>query len=51
MPENLTIEQFNQLMSQLAESWQTQNTEAALDCFTKDAIYMEPPPGLCDERH
>jgi hypothetical protein len=30
-------------MSQLAQSWSTQNTDAALSCFTMDAIYMEPP--------
>ena len=43
MSVNFTFAQFSRLMSQLADSWQSQNTEAALNCFTKDAVYMEPP--------
>ncbi|WP_420631860.1 nuclear transport factor 2 family protein [Candidatus Leptofilum sp.] len=43
MTSKLTDDQFIQLMTQLANSWTTQNSQAALDCFTQDAIYMEPP--------
>ena len=34
---------FRALLQRLADAWQTQNTQAGLDCFTADAIYMEPP--------
>jgi ketosteroid isomerase-like protein len=30
-------------MGRLARAWTEQDTEAALACFTPDAIYMEPP--------
>ena len=43
MPDNLSFAQFNQLMTQLAESWTEQKTENALDCFSEYAVYMEPP--------
>jgi ketosteroid isomerase-like protein len=31
------------LMNRLAAAWSTQDTDAGLDCFTEDAVYMEPP--------
>ena len=34
---------FYALARRLATAWSEQNTEAAVDCFTPDAIYMEPP--------
>jgi hypothetical protein len=40
---SLSLQTFFQLMTRLAEAWSTQDTEAALACFCKDAIYMEPP--------
>lgn len=30
-------------MQQLARAWSEQNTHMALDCFTEDAVYIEPP--------
>jgi ketosteroid isomerase-like protein len=30
-------------MARLADAWSCLDTEAALDCFTDDAIYMQPP--------
>lgn len=30
-------------MKTLAHSWSTQDTEAAVACFTSDATYMQPP--------
>jgi ketosteroid isomerase-like protein len=39
----LTFETFRTLMEQLARAWSEQDTEAALDCFTLDALYTEPP--------
>lgn len=34
---------FQLLMGDLADSWTTQNTEAAVACFTESAVYMQPP--------
>jgi ketosteroid isomerase-like protein len=34
---------FTALMTRLAAAWSAQDTESALDCFTPDATYMEPP--------
>lgn len=38
-----THAQFSQLMNRLAAAWSEQDTETALECFSKTAIYMEPP--------
>lgn len=35
--------EFEALMHRLAEAWTTQNTDAALACFTDDATYTQPP--------
>lgn len=40
---NVTAEEFEHLMHNVAEGWSTQNTEQALGSFSADAIYMEPP--------
>jgi ketosteroid isomerase-like protein len=34
---------FTTLMQKLAAAWSTQDTESALDCFTSEAVYIEPP--------
>lgn len=34
---------FQKLMNQLAAAWTNQQTQQALDCFTADAVYMQPP--------
>ena len=30
-------------MQRLADAWEAQDTDAGVDCFTPDAVYMEPP--------
>jgi ketosteroid isomerase-like protein len=37
--------EFRDLLERLAAAWGRQDTDAALDCFTDDAEYMEPPDG------
>lgn len=39
----LNTREFQTLMGQLARAWSQQDTEAALACFTQDAVYIEPP--------
>jgi ketosteroid isomerase-like protein len=34
---------FADLMERLARAWEDLDSEAALRCFTEDAVYMEPP--------
>jgi hypothetical protein len=34
---------FRELMERLARAWSTQDAELGLSCFTKEAVYMEPP--------
>lgn len=34
---------FRALMERLATAWGAQDTEAAIACFTPDAVYMQPP--------
>jgi ketosteroid isomerase-like protein len=34
---------FSRLMDRVAKAWMTQDTNAALDCFASDAVYMQPP--------
>ena len=36
-------EEFETLMTTLADAWSTQDTELALSVFHEDAVYMEPP--------
>jgi len=39
----VTTSEFVEWMQRLADAWSRQDTEAALACFTTDAVYMEPP--------
>ena len=39
----LTIQQFQELMQTVAAGWNEGNARKASDCFSEDAIYMEPP--------
>jgi ketosteroid isomerase-like protein len=41
--ERITHEEFGKLMRQLAEAWTNQDVDSALECFTADAVYMQPP--------
>lgn len=34
---------FKQLLSKVAEGWNTGDAKAAADCFSNDAVYIEPP--------
>ncbi len=34
---------FEELMQTIATGWNTKNAKMAVECFTDDAIYMEPP--------
>jgi hypothetical protein len=35
--------QFKQLLQTVADGWNTGNPKKAADCFSHDAVYMEPP--------
>ncbi len=39
----MDLQEFKDLMHRLADAWSGQDTDAAIDCFTSDAVYMEPP--------
>ena len=40
---DLNTHQFEKLLQNLAEGWNTGDAGRAADCFTGDAIYLEPP--------
>jgi ketosteroid isomerase-like protein len=40
---HLNTQEFSTLMEKLALGWSQQDTDSALDCFTQDALYIEPP--------
>lgn len=40
---NLTFNDFEHLMRTVAEGWNEGNARKAADCFSEDAIYVEPP--------
>lgn len=40
---NLTVSEFERLMQIVAEGWNDGNARKAADCFSEDAIYVEPP--------
>lgn len=40
---NITSAQFNKLMQTIADGWNEGNARKAVDCFSDDAIYTEPP--------
>lgn len=39
----LTFEEFRQLMQTVSDGWNEGDARKAADCFSKDAIYVEPP--------
>ena len=39
----LTTQQFQELMHTVAAGWNEGNARKASDCFSEDAIYVEPP--------
>ncbi len=39
----MNTQQFKQLLDILAEGWNEGNAKKASDCFTDDALYVEPP--------
>jgi hypothetical protein len=41
--DKLTTEEFNVLMTKVANSWTLQDTESAVECFMVDAEYYQPP--------
>ncbi len=41
--EKLARTEFQGLLESLAGAWSRQDTDAALACFTDDALYMQPP--------
>ena len=40
---NLTTNQFEQLMQTISDGWNEGNARKAANCFSEDAIYVEPP--------
>lgn len=38
-----SVSQFEQLLQTVAEGWNESNARKAADCFTIDAVYIEPP--------
>ena len=39
----VSTDQFNQLMQTIVDGWNEGNARKAADCFSEDAIYVEPP--------
>lgn len=39
----ISTDEFERLMQNIAEGWNEENARKAADCFSKDAIYVEPP--------
>jgi ketosteroid isomerase-like protein len=39
----LTAPAFQSLLDNVARAWETQDTVAAVNLFTEDAVYMQPP--------
>ena len=37
--------EFRALLDEVSRSWSVPDVEAALECFTDDAVYMQPPDG------
>jgi hypothetical protein len=40
---NLPFRDFEQLMQTVSQGWNEGNARKAADCFSEDAIYVEPP--------
>jgi ketosteroid isomerase-like protein len=41
--EKITANQFESLMQTIADGWNEGDAKKAADCYTEDAIYIEPP--------
>ena len=39
----ISSSEFTDLMNQVSNGWNTNNAKRAADCFTLDAVYIEPP--------
>ena len=39
----MNTSEFEKLLETIAKGWNTKNTKLATNCFTVDAIYIEPP--------
>jgi hypothetical protein len=39
----MTQQEFKEVMQTIANGWNTKNAKKAVECFTEDAIYIEPP--------
>jgi len=39
----LNTEEFKELLFRVAEGWNSGDAQAAANCFTPDAVYIEPP--------
>lgn len=39
----LNSHEFKRLLHKVADGWNNGNAQVAADCFTEDAIYIEPP--------
>ena len=39
----MSIKDFEKLLQTVAEGWNEGNAQKAADCFSEDAIYVEPP--------
>lgn len=39
----LSADGFVSLMERLADAWSRQDTDRGIECFTEDAVYMQPP--------
>jgi hypothetical protein len=39
----ISTDEFERLMQTIAEGWNEGNARQAADCFSQDAIYVEPP--------
>ncbi len=43
MAKQITPETFNRLMKRVANAWNDGNAREAVECFTDEAVYTEPP--------
>ena len=41
--KNITRQEFVELLQRLADGWNGGDAQQSADCFTKDALYTEPP--------
>ena len=39
----MSLTEFQQLMQTVADGWNVGNARQAADCFSEDAVYVEPP--------